>query len=454
MKIPFPFEAMLVFAYLGVMLLVGVVLRAKIRLLQTFLFPSCLIGGVFGLIVLQTGAVRADAELLEAFAYHLFNISFISVGLTPADDSGNPSPRREGLIKGSWWQALVQGITFPLQASVGGLVVVLGAAVGLELFPSFGFLVPIGFTEGPGQALSMGKVWEGFGFEHAATIGLTFGAIGFFFAFFVGVPLVNRGIRKGRAVHGIAALPKDLLVGVISEGQERESAGQQTMHSANIDTLAFQAALVGLVYLLTYWLVTGLGSILPPDAGSILWGFFFFFGMAIALIIRHVMGRLGVARSIDPGVQRRVTGWAVDFLIVATVMAIQVTTVRKFLLPVSVMAVASGIVTTMVVVYFGNRVWSYNLERTVAVYGTVTGTVSSGLLLLRIVDPEFRTGVAIEIGLMNVFAVPIIVTCMVLANAPIWWGWSVGLTVLAFMGILAICLAVLRLGKFWGPRCS
>ena len=51
MTIPFPFEAMLVFAYLGVMLLVGVVLRAKIRLLQTFLFPSCLIGGVFGLML-------------------------------------------------------------------------------------------------------------------------------------------------------------------------------------------------------------------------------------------------------------------------------------------------------------------------------------------------------------------------------------------------------------------
>lgn len=452
MKIPFPFEAMLVFAYLGVMLLVGVVLRAKIRFLQTFLFPSCLIGGFFGLIILQTGVVRADGQLLEAFAYHLFNISFISVGLTPGDEAGHTGPRREGLIKGSWWQALVQGITFPLQATVGGLVVVLCAAFGLELFPSFGFLVPIGFTEGPGQALSIGKVWEGFGFEHAATIGLTFGAIGFFFAFFVGVPLVNRGMRKGRAVHGTAALPRNLLVGIVSEAQERESAGQQTMHSGNIDTLAFQAALVGLVYLLTYRLVDGLGAVLPPDAGSILWGFFFFFGMAIALIMRHVMGRLGVARYIDPGVQRRVTGWAVDFLIVATVMAIQLTTVRKFLLPVSLMAVASGIATTMVVVYFGNRIWSYNLERTVAVYGTVTGTVSSGLLLLRIVDPEFRSGVAIEIGLMNVFALPIILSCMILANAPVWWEWSVGMTVLAYLGILGICLAVLRLGKLWGPR--
>ena len=41
----------------------------------------------------------------------------------------------------------------------------------------------LGFNEGPGQALSFGKVWEGIGYENAATIGATFATIGFFFAF-------------------------------------------------------------------------------------------------------------------------------------------------------------------------------------------------------------------------------------------------------------------------------
>ena len=60
--------------------------------------------------------------------------------------------------------ALVEGVTFPLQAVIGGLCVILFGLFGQELFYTFGFFVPLGFTEGPGQALSIGKVWEGFGF--------------------------------------------------------------------------------------------------------------------------------------------------------------------------------------------------------------------------------------------------------------------------------------------------
>ena len=82
--------------------------------------------------------------------------------------------------------ALTQSVIFPLQAIAGGAFVALFGLFGIKLFPTFGFLAPLGFEEGPGQALSIGKVWQGFGFEHATTIGLTFAAMGFFFSFFVG----------------------------------------------------------------------------------------------------------------------------------------------------------------------------------------------------------------------------------------------------------------------------
>jgi ESS family glutamate:Na+ symporter len=147
--------------------------------------------------------------------------------------------------------ALVQGSTFGLQAAVCGLLILIFRLVGLELFPTFGFLLPLGFEEGPGQALSFGKVWEGLGFEHAATIGLTFATIGFGFAFFVGVPLVNRGIRKGLAVHSSNNLTKSVLTGIVPTNMPKESAGRLTLHPSNVDSLAFQAAMVGLVYLLT-----------------------------------------------------------------------------------------------------------------------------------------------------------------------------------------------------------
>ena len=172
--------------------------------------------------------------------------------------------------------------------------------------------------------------------------------------------------------------------------------------------------------------------------------------MGIGLFVKWLMGRIGIDYMIDPGIQRRITGWSVDYLIVSTVMAIQVVVVWQYMLPIAVMCLLSGIATTIVIVYLGRRIDDFNLERTLAIYGTCTGTVSSGLLLLRIVDPEFKTPVAIEIGLMNVIVVPIIVGCMVLVNAPVWWHWSVALTCLVFAGVLLLCLGLIRAFKLWG----
>jgi ESS family glutamate:Na+ symporter len=111
-----------------------------------------------------------------------------------------------------------------------------------------------------------------------------------------------------------------------------------------------------------------------------------------------------------------------------------------------------GALTTLVVIYLGKKLPQYHLERTAAVYGAVTGTVSTGLLLLRIADPDFRTPVAIEIAIMNLFSIPIIGACLVLVNAPVWWHWSVGVSSLIFFGIAMICLAILRSLKFPGHK--
>ncbi len=449
MQSPFPFDGMILFGWMASMLLIGVILRAKIPFFQKFLFPSCLIGGIMGMLLVNFNLIQVSVSNIETFAYHFFNISFISVGLTASTDQEKKASPGKEYLKGPAWMALVQGACFGLQAAVGGLLVIGFGLVGLELFPTFGFLAPLGFEEGPGQALSVGKVWEGFGFAHGATIGLTFASIGFFFAFFVGVPMVNWGIRKGLSSTGPRELPRDFLIGIMAKDRKPESAGELTLHSGNIDTLAFQAAMVGFVYLLTYFFVKSLSGILPPDAGKILWGFFFIFGLIIAILVRLLLRRAGSEHMLNPGIQRRVTGWSVDFLIVATVMAIQLAIVMEYLVPIGVIALANGVFTTVFVIYLGKRVTAYNLERTAAVYGAVTGTVSCGLLLLRIADPEFKTPVAIEIAIMNVFSIPLIGACLVLVNGPVWWQWSTGFTVLVFTGVSALALVLLKAFKLW-----
>jgi glutamate:Na+ symporter, ESS family len=454
METPFPFEPLLLFGFMGIVLLVGMFLRAKIKFFQKFLIPSCFLGGTIGLILISTGLVSASIDLLESYAFHLFIISFISLGLTVSlkKDNVKDAPSDKNPIKGSLWMAFVSGVTMSMQAIIGTLFVFLFNALGSDLHPTFGFLAPLGFTQGPGQALSIGKVWEGFGFEHAATLGLSFAVFGFAFAFFVGVPLVNWGIRKGYATQAPKSLSKEILTGIIDKEAQKEKAGMLTTHSGNIDTLAFHAALVGLVYVLTYLLIKAIGIFISESVAQSVWAFFFFFGVVIALLIRYVIVRIGLGHLLDPGVQRRITGWSIDFLIIATIMAIQLVIVWEYIIPIVVISLASGIATTLVVFYIGRRAWSYSLERTVGIYGITTGNVSTGLLLLRIADPEFETPVALELGMQALFAAPFVFSYMLLMHAPFWWNWNVGMLLLIYAGAFFLSLVLLRVFKMFGPR--
>lgn len=449
---PFPFDFALAFGFISVLLLIGTLCRATIPLVQRYLFPSCLIGGLLGSIAMNLGWINVSTDLLESFAFHFFNISFISAGLTKDSKVRNSWKKKWKFLQGTFWMALTQGITFPLQAIIGGLVVLGFGLFGVELFTTFGFLSPLGFNEGPGQALSFGKTWEGLGFADAATIGLAFAAIGYLFSFFIGVPLANWGLRKGLAAGGNRRLPNEFVRGYLPVAKKGDSAGSLKLHPSNIDSLAYQAALIGLVYVITYFLVDYLGSFFDQNTARMIWGFFFFFGLIVAVILRSLMDLLQIGYLADEGIQKRITGWSVDYLIVAMVPAIQISVIWQYALPVATISLINGLLTTLVVLYLGRRLISENLERMLAIFGTVTGTISCGLLLLRISDPNFKTSVAMELAIMNIFVLAIITPCTILVNAPLWWGWKLELTLLAYLGIAIVSYLLLRLLGLQGKR--
>jgi hypothetical protein len=47
-------------------------------------------------------------------------------------------------------------------------------------------------------------------------------------------------------------------------------------------------------YGLTYFLVRVIGTFLPAQAVALLWGFFFFFGLAVALAVKRLLQALRV----------------------------------------------------------------------------------------------------------------------------------------------------------------
>lgn len=431
--------------WLSLMLLLGVVLRAKIKVLQKFLFPACLIGGIIGFVIINLGWTALDSGIFTLLAFHLFSLGFISIGLTGNDSKGS-TPK--ALVRGSLWMAILFVCSLCLQATIGGGVFAFfGKFAEKPIYEGIGLLVGNGFTQGPGQTVAIAAVWENtFKIPNAVSIGLTFAAVGFFVAAFVGVPLANWGVKKGLAANAPKELPNDFLVGLMEKGSKVE-AGRQTTHSANIDTFAFQFALVFGIYFITYLECNFLKSVFPPMLQAMTHGFAFFYGLINAFILRLIMNKLSIDHLIDNNVQRRITGVTVDFMIVATMMAVQVAAIWQFIAPIAVTCVLVAIFTYFLITFFGKRVGDFSFERTLAMFGYCTGTAASGLLLLRIADPDFKTPVATEVGLMNLFCLIFSFHLSVVVYPLPVFGFAKGTLIVAATGLAMILF--IWLFRFW-----
>ncbi|MCD4718654.1 MAG: hypothetical protein K8S13_02180 [Desulfobacula sp.] len=451
MDLPFVFEPVLGFCTIGAFLVIGVVFRAHFRFFQYFLLPSCLIGGTLGCICLNLKIFDLPFSLFENFSYHFLNIAFISVGLTRTKNPNKDHGTGKQILKASLWMALMKGITWPVQAIIGLCGVLVFGLFGKDLFPTFGLLAPIGFNEGPGQALSIGKVYAEFGFENAITVGLSFAVMGYIFCFFLGMPLVRMALNKGSAKHGKTSLSKDFLKGILPKEKKDIKAGTLTFHTENIDNLAFQLGLAGIIYIITYFFCNSIAQMLPPAIGKASWGFFFAIGMIIAVLFRLLMKKAKIEHLIDPGVQNRITGFSIDIMITATLLAINLGIVWKFIIPILIISIPSGIVTLLSLLYFGRRMHTMNLEHTIVTYGMYTGQMSTGLLLLRMLDPEFKSPLLLELGAYPFFVFPFTAGFMVIATLPVTLGYGIPLMIGIYAAIMLLVLILLKITKLWGP---
>ena len=151
--------------------------------------------------------------------------------------------------------------------------------------------------------------------------------------------------------------------------------------------------------------------------------------------------------------QNKITGWSTDFLIVFSLMSVSLRIVGKWIVPIIIIAVVSTVISAVVCFYFGQRIGtSDDFEKTLGLYGMSTGTAPSGLSLIRIVDPDFKTTAAVELGASN----PV---CNI-ANIPTYLlilGYAAGsisfkMTLLGLLGLVIIFIISLKVTGCWGKK--
>lgn len=442
---------MMAFGLASVALCLGTFLRARIPVLKNMLVPASVIAGMLGLVFMNAMPavgidIGTDGNMYTDIVNHLFTVSFISISLTGSNDNGTSATK--SIMQGATGMGLVWCLLYALTPLLGMLIIgMIGEPFGMDAI--YGSLIPFGFAQGPGQAASYGALYESYGWENAAMVGVTFAAIGFVVAFLVGVPAAKWGITRGIAKN-CAELDEMTLRGYMLPEEQTVRMNKDTTCNSNIETLSLHFAVIGLCCVLAQiisWLVKFI-----PVIGNSFSGMMFMNGMIAAYIIKFCMKKLNIDYLLDDTLQSKITGWTTDYLVVCAFMAVSFSVIQEWIVPILLEAAIITVVTAVVCFYFGQRFGGENdFERILALYGTSTGTVPTGIALIRIVDPNFQTNTAVELGLTNIVmlaSTPVVIAMMLYAEGTI----SYAVTIL----ILAVCcvlyLVLLKLTKTWGKK--
>lgn len=438
------------FAMAAALLFVAKVLRCKLRFIQRAYIPAALLAGFLGLFL--------GPQFLDVlpFSSEIGNYPSILIavlfGSMFVGTRGKVSVR--SALEGAGDTMLINGASEMMQFAVFILI-------GVTLLPmafsgineAFGLMLPAGFVGGHGTAAAIGGVLAEVGWGDASTIGQTFATVGLLGGILLGVMFINVGARRGwtKVIKGVDVLPEEMLTGLVPEGKEAP-LGKSTTNGVSIDSLTWHACLVLVSVGMAYLVNEGLKAVLPGMS-------FPTYGLALlcGIVVQLVLKAVKLDANVDKEVITHIGSSATDFLVVFGIASIKVSVVVQYWLPIAILSVLGFLFVTawflLVSRYFFCNYW---FEHGIYIFGMSTGVLATGVILLRITDPEFRTGVLEDFGLA--WIVLSVMDALLVAFAPVFViagqgvGFSLALIAVSVAALVACRLMFVRRAKVQGGR--
>lgn len=294
-------SVMIAFGLASIMLLLGVICRAKIPFLRNMLVPSAVIAGILGVAFMNicdlfSINLGTDSSWFTQIVNQLFIISFISLTLMTAKDADSSGKK---VFKGAWAIGLIWCLLFTITPLIGSFITFIGDSY--ELSPIYGMLIQFAFCMGPGQSTTYGGIIEGYGWNDAVMVALTFSSLGFIVAYLIGIPAAKRGIKKGLAKHN-SNLDEAVLRGYLKRHEQTAQMKKDTTVNSNIESLAFHFAIIGMCYIMAIG-ISKIFALLPGYLGTSLSSLMFLNGMYAAYIVKFFMKRLGIDYFLNDDLQ-------------------------------------------------------------------------------------------------------------------------------------------------------
>ena len=382
---------------LGLLLLslvLGNILRRTIPLFRKCLIPSALLGGALLLVAdiaaKQLGFALVDNRLMQVITYHCLAIGFAAMSLK-TERSAHKTNKVQIVEFGA-----LQGGTYMLQAFVGlGITLVLFLLTrndGNVVSYICGLILPLAYGQGPGNALS----WDinftntpAAMFAGNGSFGLSLASIGFVVASVFGVLYINIYKRRGDLHVRTGSLTEEFV-------DQTNPGGTEIPDNESVDKFTMQMGFVALAYALSFAFMCLLGS-LSDFTNSIAWGFNFLWASLAAMLIRAVVKQLRKHNLMHRGYinnyqMDRISGFSFDLMIVAGVSAIEINDIKDYILPIVILSVVGAAITYGYIRFVSKECFKgFEHEFFLMSFGTLTGTASNGMILMKEIDPGLRT---------------------------------------------------------------
>jgi len=385
---------MVQFGLLLLFLMLGNILRRSIPLFRKCLVPSALLGGALllavNIIAKQFGFSPVDNRLMQVITYHCLAIGFAAMSLK-TEKSTHKTNRAQVVEFGA-----LQGGTYMLQAFVGlGITLILFTLTrhGDNVISYIcGLILPLAYGQGPGNALS----WDinftntpAAQFAGNGSFGLSLASIGFVVASVFGVLYINIHKKRGNLYVRNAKLSGAIV-------DQTNPHGDEIPDNESVDKFTIQAGFVALAYAISFGFMCLLG-VISDFTNSIAWGFNFLWASLAAMLIKFLVNQLRKHQLmhrayINDYQMDRISGFSFDLMIVAGVAAIEINDIKKYILPIVVLSVVGAAITYVYIRMVAKECFKgFEHEFFLMSFGTLTGTASNGMILMKEIDPGLRT---------------------------------------------------------------
>ena len=431
MEIFTPWTLFVDIGIISLLLLVGKLMRVKIKWIQKLFIPPSLLAGFIGLACGPHGFdILPISEQTGTYAGILIAFIFGALPLTSQKAKGNQQEI------GAMWVYSQTGLL--LQWAFGGLLGLLVLNQIWPLSPGFGITMPSGYCGGHGTAAAIGQAFGQLGHDEILTLAMTAATFGIVGSVILGLIFVKWGTKKRQTTYlaDYKDLPSELRTGLLPQ-EKRESMGESTCSSISIDSLTFNLAIICAIALGGYG-ISKLAAHFMPGFELPVFSCAFVFG----ILFKKLLDRTRASESICPQTVGHISGSMTDYLVAFGIASIKVSVVIEYIVPLAILLL-SGLAVTLIYVFVMARklmkeCW---FEKALFTWGWFTGTMAMGIALLRVVDPKMKSRCLDSYALAYLFIAPVEISLITFAPVAFVNGYGLlfsSICLVAGLGVLSV----------------